>query len=241
MRVAVLSDIHGNLPALQAVYDDLTSRAAEQIIVLGDVAFKGPHPQECLAFLQDLQPVAMIQGNTDQWLVEGLPGRFTDGDEQGRRMLDFFHWTRERLGTQLQALADLPFSYEAALGEEIVLYLHATPESNETWVPLSAPDEELERHFQHPRAHVFVAGHVHTPGLRRLADQRTVINVGSVGMPWDGDCRASYAILEGDGRRIAVNLIRVPYNIERTIQDARDCGMPWAQEYEQALRSAQPF
>lgn len=242
MRIAVLSDIHGNLPALEAVCDDLRQRGADQVIALGDLALKGPHPRECIDRVQSLNPVAVIQGNADQWLVEGLPARFTEDDPSGRRMIEIHRWTLERLdGPSLDFLAGLPFSYTASLGGEGVLFLHATPASNVAWVPLSASDEELQTHFHHPEATVFVTGHVHTPGLRRLPDGRSIVNAGSVGLPWDGDWRASYAILEGDGQRTAVNLIRVPYDIERTVREARALGMPDAEAYGKALSGGTPF
>lgn len=241
MRIAVMSDIHGNLPALEAVYEDLKARGADQVVVLGDLSLKGPYPKACLERIEAIRPTAIIQGNTDQWLVEGLPAAMDTTSGQGRKTADLLTWTRERLGGRLDALRGLPFSHETRLGEEGVLFLHSTPASNTDWVPLSSPDETLEAHFHHPRANVFVTGHVHVPGLRRLSDRRLVVNAGSVGMPWDGDWRASYAILEGDGQRIAVNLIRVPYDIERTIEAARSVEMPWAEEYANALRRGIPF
>lgn len=242
MRIAVLSDIHGNLPALEAVCDDLRQRGADQVVVLGDLAFKGPHPRQCIDRVRSLNPVAVIQGNTDQWLVEGLPPRFTEADDSGRRMIQVHRWTLERLDdASRDFLTGLPFSYTASLGGEGVLFVHATPASNVAWVPLSASDDELQTHFHHPEATFFVTGHVHTPGLRRLPDGRSIVNAGSVGLPWDGDWRASYAILEGDGQRTAVNLIRVPYDIERTVREARRLGMPDADAYGEALSRGTPF
>jgi len=242
MRIAVLSDIHGNLPALEAVCENLAARGVDQVVVLGDLAFKGPHPQQCIDRVRALNPAAVIQGNTDQWLAEGLPPHFTEADEKGRRMLAVHRWTLERLdGASRAFLSNLPFSYRASLGSERVLFLHATPASNTAWVPLSASDEELQSHFHDPEATFFVTGHVHAPGLRRLPNGRSVVNAGSVGMPWDGDWRASYAILESDRQRTAVNLIRVPYDIERTMREARALGMPDAEAYAEALSNGTPF
>lgn len=241
MRIAVISDIHGNLAALEAVADDFKARRADKVVVLGDVAFGGPRPRECLKFVLDLQPAALILGNTDEWLVHGLPaGRKTEGDA-ARRAEDVHRWTVEQLGNELSVMASWSSSYESDVGEEQALFFHATPASNTETVPLSSPDDVLEQHFQHPEASVFVGGHVHVPGVRRLSQRRLVINAGSVGMPFDGDWRASYAILEGDGQRTSVNLIRVPYDIERTVRDVHDTGMPWPDEYIAALRQGLPL
>lgn len=241
MRIAVISDIHGNLAALEAVVDDFKARRADKVVVLGDVAFGGPRSRECLEFVLDLQPAAFILGNTDEWLTAGLPPAREPESKAARRAQDVHTWTVEQLGDALSVMTSWSFSYETEVGEERALFFHATPASNTESVPLSSPDEVLEEHFRHPHANVFVGGHVHVPGVRRLSQRRLVINAGSVGLPFDGDWRASYAILEGDGQRTSVNLIRVPYDIDRTVRDARDTGMPWPDEYIAALQQGLPL
>lgn len=166
MRVAALYDIHGNVPALEAVLDDVRASGAELIVVGGDVA-GGPQPVETLEMVGSLE----------------LPARFVRGN--GDRAPDDFEM--ERLdATGLARLAAWPLTVAAdvdGLGE--VLFCHASPRSDEELVTAVSPDERLAPVFAGVAQEVVVCGHVHVQSDRRAAGHR-IVNAGSVGMAYEG-------------------------------------------------------
>jgi predicted phosphodiesterase len=204
-RVAVLSDIHGVLPALEAVLAEADLAAAERIVVTGDIA-AGPQPVEVLDLLAGLGArVAWVGGNADRELVEyARGGRATIPDPVAP-------WAAEQLrGDQVELLAGLPASVTlpvAGLGD--VLFCHATPHSDEDVVLV---DTRLSRWAEvlaglDPGVETVVCGHTHMP-FARLAHRRLVVNPGSVGMPY-GRAGAHWALL-GPG----VQLRRTVFDVD---------------------------
>jgi len=188
VHVAALYDVHGNLPALEAV---LTEVDADLVLVGGDVA-AGPWPSETLERLRALGDRArFIRGNADRVLAEP-----PTPEREGGPPAEVIEWTRSRLcGEQLEFLAGLPQT--AALdvdGLGPVLFCHATPRSDEEVLTRISPDERWLDALAGVAEPVVVCGHTHVQFDRRLGDVR-LVNAGSVGMPYEREPGAYWALL----------------------------------------------
>jgi putative phosphoesterase len=218
MRIAAVSDVHGNLTALEAVVDDIRRVGADIVVNGGDLVGNGARPAEVIDLLATLDWPGII-GNTDEvlWnpqplhdLAERLPALKPTWD----RVFDDTEWTRSAIGDdRIQWLRGLPGQWSAH-GVSIV---HASP--GDTWkAPApTAADEELAGVYAALRSAVVVYGHFHVPFIRQVG-AFVVANSGSVGMPYDGDRRASYLIIE-DGRP---TVHRVEYDIDAEIEVLTD-------------------
>jgi putative phosphoesterase len=215
---AVLYDIHGNLPALESVIADAAASGVERFVLGGDYALFGAHPAETVARLNELD-ATWIRGNTDRWLVDAH-------DTPQNPLVDrsLVH-CREALGEPVcRALADKPTTAEL----HGALICHASPRSDMvSFSPeLSESDSEL---IEPGDPEVIVFGHTHLQ-FKREANGRTLVNPGSVGLPFDGDRRAAYALWrEGKGfelRRVTYDNAAYALDLRRklsaTLGDAVD-------------------
>jgi putative phosphoesterase len=211
-RVAVLSDLHGNLAALEAVIDELEHAGLDLVVHGGDLALSGAHPAEVVDRVRELGWPGVV-GNVDELLWRPEQRETREAEAPNRRPLfgllfgSHAEATREMLGTErIGLLRQLP--REHRIGELVVL--HASP--GDLWrAPLArASEDELMETYSGLGAALVVYGHIHRPYVRALPDL-TVANSGSIGQPWDGDPRASYLLIE-DGE---VTIRRVEYDIER--------------------------
>lgn len=236
-RLAVLSDVHGNLVALEAVLADLQAEGeADAIWVLGDLAAFCPWPAESLARLRALDAVSFLQGNTDRYLVTGrrpalppvesseawasVPDKLAERDAS-------FRWTVERLSyDDYRFLRDLPARLETDVPDYgRVAAVHATAEDDETFLLPDAPDECLRGSFSDLGARLVLYGHTHRPADRSVDGVR-IVNVGSVGLPLDGDARAAYALVDFAGGEPAVAVRRVGYDRDGVLGELDRVGHP---------------
>jgi putative phosphoesterase len=205
--IACLYDVHGNLPALEAVLADLGE--ADRYILGGDYTFFGGWPAETLARLRELEPATWIRGNGERWTA--------DPPEQFREATDH---VRAALGDALVAeLAALPATAEDA----DMLICHGSPVSDvRSFLPEPAEDEpEL---LEGVTASRLLFGHTHLQFRRRTGDIE-LVNPGSVGVPLDGDHRAAYALIHDDGR---LEFRRVAYDHAASAAKVRSLG-DWAE------------
>jgi putative phosphoesterase len=209
MRVAALYDIHGNLPALEAVLAEVEREGVDAIVVGGDIAAGPPQPQEVVELVRLLPNARCIRGNADR--LDAPEYR----DDEG------LGWLLEQLGPgQADWLASLPFS--AVLDD--TLYVHATPQDDETIVTELTTDERLAELVAGVEQRRVVAGHTHMQLERRVGD-KLFVNAGSVGWPYEGKPGAYWAILDE-----VVELRRTDYDRERTAELIRGSGHPRAEE-----------
>jgi predicted phosphodiesterase len=231
MRVAVLSDLHANPFALDAVLADLP-RDVDTTVCLGDVAI-GPFPNEVVWRLRELDcPVVM--GNWDGWVVDGVPAL---GGEVGPRLAAQGEWCRTRLDPEDRAfLRTFQPNVELALDGTRELFFHGSPRSNTDLLLPDVAKAELDRALAGARADLYVAGHTHLQMLRRRPDS-LFANVGSVGLPFSegpsgGSLRVSrwaeYALATVDARGLTLEFRRVPYDVDEMLSAARASGMPHA-------------
>lgn len=234
MKRALISDIHSNLEALEAVLDDIRSQEIAEVYCLGDIVGYGPNPRECIDLVMKCQ--VCLLGNHDQGALFDPEG-FNSGAERA------IFWTRDQLesydGNLVQGnqrwdfLGELPRNHQE--GEFLFVHGSARNPLNEYIFPEDIYNQrKLEKVFSLIQQYAF-QGHTHVPGVftedfefftpeelsqeyRLPPDKKAMVNVGSVGQPRDGDSRACYAVLE-DG---VVRFRRVEYPVEETIQKIYD-------------------
>lgn len=224
MRIALLSDIHANLVALDAVLNDIGRRGADRVVCLGDVADLGPCPRETLARLRELQ-CPIVQGNHDPF-TEPFPG-----------LEPLVDWCRERLGEDgVRYLQQLPASLTVELAPGVsLLCVHGAPHSYDFQLTSEVPEAELEAWELEPEVAVVAAGHTHVQMVRKVAG-RTFVNVGSVGQPFeapfDGSTpprclkRAEYALVEWVDGAVSVELRSIPIDFAAYERALRATGFP---------------
>ena len=238
MRVAIVSDIHGNLTAFEAVLADIRRCSPDLVLHGGDLADAGSSPLEIVDHIRGLGWPGVL-GNTDEMLVQpdllevcaaqsSAPPALWDAIRQ------IASTTRSILGEERMAwLSELPL---AKIQENFAL-VHATPESCWRAPPADTTDAELETLYGSLGQPVVIFGHTHRPFIRGIAGQpRLLINAGSVGLSYDGDPRASYLVLE-DG---LPSIRRVEYNIEKELKALALCGLPGAEWTAKMLRKSSP-
>ncbi len=241
MPVAIISDIHGNLIALDAALNAIAARDIQRIICLGDVAATGPQPREVIARLKRIGcPVVM--GNTDDWLLDPKIKERDDPDKQRVQEIDL--WAAEQLTAEDRAyLASFQptIAYELENGRQLLAY-HGSPRSYSEHISPTTPDGDLDSALSGHQADIFIGGHSHMQMFRRHR-RSLILNSGSVGLafdqawPFDATARnapwAEYAIIDTLDGGLAVELRRVPFDIQAFIQVMLASGMPhaeWAAE-----------
>ena len=255
MRVAIFSDVHGNLTALEAVLRDIDEQDADEIVFAGDLCLGGPRPHECLDRIRRRDDIAAIYGNTDE-SIEGMPLLSEDIEEEARarhqHMSSVVSWTRERLNEMERAwLRELPFHRRISPSvqpRDDLFIVHANP-IDVTQVIF--PPENLQKEFlgkveqsnddlysllEGLVAGVVAFGHLHIPSVRQWNDL-TLVNVSSVSMPADGDMRAKYALLEWDGEQWQIEHHRVEYDVESEVHAYRSAKPPGWEEAVKTLES----
>lgn len=222
MRVAALFDIHGNLPALEAVLADVDAANADLVVCGGDVV-PGPFPRQTLGLLQDLgDRLRYVHGNGERSVVRAVGGARSDHPHEEQAA-----WCAGQLSTDdLELLAALPLAATVSIdGLGDVLFCHGTPRSDEEIVTLVTPVERLRTILADVAAPVVIGGHTHSQLDRSVAGTRFV-NAGSVGMPYEHEPGAYWALLGPD-----VELRRTPYDREAAADRIRASGFPFADDF----------
>ncbi|HEY8208784.1 MAG TPA: metallophosphoesterase family protein [Myxococcaceae bacterium] len=216
MRVAILADIHGNLPACEAVLEDIAKQAPDYIVAAGDLALRGAHPRETVQLLMDQCDVLLV-GNTDCYIAGNYLGGAYREREHWKK--DLLEWTRQELGQELvDALGKLPFSMRYAPRRGQDLYIcHANPRNLEESLEPTLDEPTLRRYLAHVDAAAIAFGHLHFPYRRRVG--RTLIaDVASAGIPRDGDLRPAYGLFTFTPKGWRVQIRRVRYQVRKATQ-----------------------
>lgn len=216
MRVAALCDVHGNLPALDAVLAELEEQGVNAIVCGGDLA-SGPFAVEAFDRLTSRPDVLFVRGNADRFLLEGEREHGVD-------------WSSERQAfgdERLAALAAWPLTVALEIeGLGRTLFCHAIPTADDPIFTRITPDAEVERMLGDTGADVVVCGHTHVQFDRRLPNGLRVVNAGSVGMPYEGRPGAFWALLGPD-----VELRSTEYDVEAAAEAIRGTVSPTAWEH----------
>jgi len=240
MRIAAISDIHGNLAALEAVIEDLAKVGQiDQTVVLGDPAVLGPWPREVIERLWELD-WQVIQGNTDTWYRKEIPKGYIAQSPREAKLMATYHWAKAYLTpSQIEYMHQLPFSHEVRplpQGEGSALFVHASPRRIDEPILAETSEEEIKTMLEGTRVSLLTCGHTHRPMIRPIGEI-TVVNVGSVGLPYDGNPEAAYGILIWQGGEWQTELRRVPYDIEGAVAAAVGRQLPGTDGYVRSIRT----
>ena len=236
-KIAIISDIHGNLEALIAVLKDIKERKIERIICLGDIIAKGANQKECVELIKKHCDV-VLKGNCEDFFTKDI-----DLSTQDKITSERIKWNRSKLSEDdINYLSNLPFCYEFYLSGRLVRLLHSTPESLydesgnlnslDGFYKLLLPSDNT---ISNKKADIVICGHTHTPYVQKIYN-RTIINSGSVGDSLDifrndekdgnifNTTVANYLILSGNysskniNEKISYELISIPYDIDKELE-----------------------
>ena len=240
-KIAIISDIHGNLEALKSVIEDIKERNIDKIFCMGDIVAKGTHQQECVDLIRKNCEV-VIKGNCDEYFT-------SDADLSGAPQLeiDRMNWNKSKLNEETKNyLKQLPYCYEFYMSGRLVRIMHAHPEKINKFVGNIDKIDRLYELFlpslntvSDKKADVLIYGHINTPYLQKIYN-RVIINTGSVGNAIDifrndekdGNTKnttvANYLVISGNlaskniDEKISYELVSVPYDISKELGDNDD-------------------
>ncbi|PZE21648.1 metallophosphoesterase family protein [Paenibacillus xerothermodurans] len=236
MKIAFISDIHGNASALAAVLHDTRSKSVDQICVLGDLCYRGPAPKRSLHLIRALQS-RVIKGNADEWVVRGV--RRGEVREDAIEMMNVERdWTVSQLDQEeIDYLHNLPTELHLNVEGVSISAFHATPGSLFETVPPDADDAAMRQKLMSAAdTDVYVYGHIHKPFVRYMHG-KIIVNTGSVGLPFDGMTKASYAIVQVEQGRVGTSIERVPFAAEDVIREYEEVRYPNAQTMARIIRN----
>ncbi len=220
MKIAVLADIHANLPALEAVAAHIEAWQPDRVVVAGDLVNRGPRPFECLHFVlekQNTQGWLTVRGNHEDYVItHSLPNAPRSGPALEVHRGSF--WTYQKLDRDICSLVEMPFqqSLNGPDGSEMRV-VHASMRGNRDGIYPETHDETLRKQLGDPPA-LLCVGHTHRPLIRGL-DETLVVNAGSVGLPFDYDRRAGYAQLTWRQNAWHAQIVRLDYDFARAERD----------------------
>jgi putative phosphoesterase len=236
-RVAVITDIHGNLPALEASLAAIDAVGVDDIYCGGDLVGYGPRPNEVCALIEQ-RGIPTIYGNYDHAIARDLDdcgcAYVTQHDrELGRRSVA---WTLENTDEASKAfMRGLPFDRHFPVGDQDVHLVHGSPRKVNEYLFEDKPARLYERLAAAERDQLLVFGHTHKPWMHAYGGV-LFVNCGSVGKPKDGDPRAAFAILEAGDAGVRASIERVPYDAEAVAREVEAVGLPG--EYAEMLVAA---
>lgn len=200
MKIAVISDIHGNMDALERVLDRIKQKGCSKIFCLGDIAMAGPEPKETIAKIQELmqtEDFSIIQGNTDKMLSVFSFDTYNTIFEKNMVMAAAYLSDSQLLSSaEKKFLAELPEIKEYEIYGIKILLVHGSPRKNDENIYPDMPIAEVEEMIKGTDADVIFCGHTHMPCGYQTTTNQTVINAGSVGRPFANTPEACFAIID---------------------------------------------
>src|SRR4051812_8483704 len=243
MRTALISDVHGNAVALDAVLSDLERDPVDQVVCLGDMIQGGSQPTEVVRRLRELA-CPVVLGNADAFLLDPAAGE----EDKTERQLAVRAWTLAQIGDDGAAFIEaFRPTVDVSLGDgRRLLAFHGSPASFDDIVLPQLEEDEFRRLLGPPAANVLAGGHVHLQWLRRYGDS-TFLNPGSVGLAYDHaqpddaddlrvDAMAEYARLDVEGDRLQIAFRRIPFDRDAVLAAIDASGMPYADSLRRAWR-----
>ena len=244
IKIALLSDIHGNTTALEAVLEDAKRAGVEEYWLLGDVLMPGTGRRHLLNLLEELPITVQILGNWEDSLWRAMKGMLDPSRASHRYLMRHCQYILEEIRPEeIEAMQSLPMQVHREVSGLIVGITHHLPDKNWGRELIHIGDQkEFDRLVTNPPCDIAVYGHIHQQFFRYGSGGELILNPGSIGQPFflqanlRKDLRAMYAILEFDDRGLKdVDFRRVTYDIERELQLAKDLKLPYFQVYYESL------
>jgi putative phosphoesterase len=243
LKIALISDVHGNLVALESVLPAI--KQADRVICLGDVAAIGPQPKGTIAFLRKVKWPCVL-GNADESIAKSQPEDYAHmkmQPEERARMITHDEWTTAELdASDRRFLSRFRPTIEVRAGSHSFLCYHGSPRSNTEQIHSSLSDDQLKEILAWKEANVYAGGHTHAQMVRKFGTSM-VINPGSIGLPFYLDAAgkpknptwAEYAMLTSTSGDLRVELRRTRYDIRNLREAVKESGMPdpdwWMQDW----------
>jgi putative phosphoesterase len=239
MRIALISDVHGNLHAFEKVVEDIRREKVDSVAFLGDLVFLGLYPQACFDLLMTLEPMCFIKGNTDANLEE--LASFTPASDGDRRLKQYILHTDSRLNEAAKDRLSLGrIAKRLKILSHEFIFCHGSPYSfKDQLEPDNPVFPEISQRIatEHPDA--IFCGHIHQP-MRFQIGSTLVFNPGAVGYSFDGDVRASYGIVT-IGDSVTCSVRRVEYDVERYKREVMEQEPAFMDLLQHLLQTGRPF
>lgn len=241
MKIAVISDIHANLIALEKALEDIKSQNCDKIFCLGDLALAGAQPNETIEFVKSNTNWEIIQGNTDKMIAEC-----------NKEMIENVKKVFPVMGNSLEDdnkiitpenkeyLKQLPAQKEITIVGTKILLVHGSPRRNNEDIFPNLPIETVEEMISGVDANLILCGHTHMPAGYQTATKQTVVNVGSVGRPMTEDLKLCYAIINFNNDTFTVEHRLLDYDREKSAQIVRNRGFKDADKLADMLTKPSP-
>ncbi len=224
-KILLLGDIHANYPALEAIIKHIRPDRFDWIVNTGDFTVYSTFPNETIQWFRERKRTISILGNTDRKILRILRGKKLKKPKKHEKRVMYF-WTSEHLDPEnITYLKSLPEQTDFKVGGFRIGIFHGTLEDPDEELFPSAPQSRFQQLAGDSVYQIQIMGHSHVP-YYRIVDGVHFINPGSVGRPFDGDARASFAILKVASGKIAVEHFRIPYAVEEVVQSLKEHKLP---------------
>lgn len=236
MKVAIISDIHGNFQALESVLDDMKSNHVEKVFCLGDLAMAGPQPRLIIELISKKTDWTVIQGNTDKMIADFSPEIMENVKNvfpiMANALADDVYFIEDEMKDYLR---NLPAQKELTVEGVNVLLVHGSPRRNNEDILPDLPIKKVEEMIESTDADVIFCGHTHIPCGYQTSKKQTVVNVGSVGRPFTRNPKACYVIAEFQDGGFSIEHRFVDYDKEMAADILRARGFEGADKLAQML------
>jgi putative phosphoesterase len=224
-KLLLLGDIHANYPALKAVNNYIRPDRFDLIINTGDFTVYSTFPNETIQWFRERKKTICISGNTDRRILRILKGKKLKKPKKKEKQV-MYYWTAENLLPEnVSYLKSLPPKTDFTIGPIHIGVFHGTRDDPDEELFPNAPESRFHELAKGSPYHVQIMGHAHAP-YYKIVDGIHFINTGSVGRMFDGDTRASFAILKVSSGKIAVEHFRIPYPLEEVIKGLENHQLP---------------
>ena len=244
MKIAIISDIHGNLDALASVLQDIEQENCHKIFCLGDLAMAGPEPHETLNKIKSLietKDFHIIQGNTDNMLSVFSLETYETIKSVTEPMANAYMADSELLNEEEKTfLKNLPTQKEIEIGKIKILLVHGSPRKNNENIFPNLKIEEVEEMIKGTKANIIFCGHTHMPCGYQTNTEQTVVNVGSVGRPFSEEPKACYVVMDinEETSSYTINHKLIEYDVEKASKKLKERGFEGADKLAQMLIKA---
>ncbi len=235
MKIAIISDIHGNLSALNAVLQDIEKQEIDNYFFLGDLVMNGPSPREVYEIIDQLEPEVWIKGNTDEWL-ELFDDDTEEDSPKKALMLARNRYAKERLtADQIERLVRVQDQSVVIVNDKKILCVHGSPDSIEEAIGIMRPLSYFDELMANNTFDLLLCGHTHLPFIGFYKGKK-IMNPGGIGFSLDEDSRASYGVLTIGNNEFSLTIHRVDYDVDAVVKVASEREFPYLEIYENLLK-----